>query len=1158
MFAFLKRTFVILLGFLLIVIFIWYLGPYFAFGDYRPLETQTARLIAIAVIVGCWLLARLVRRLRAYRASDRLLAAVVAQPQPEKARPPAEVQKLRERFDEAVAALKQQRRSGHSLYELPWYVIIGAPGSGKTTALLNSGLKLPIAQRVGKEALKGVGGTRNCDWWFTDEAIFLDTAGRYTTQDSDATSDSVGWSEFLALLRKYRARRPVNGVILTINAQDLIVQGAAAREAHVEAARARLEELNRELRIQLPVYLMVTKCDLVDGFAEYFDDLTAESRAQVWGVTFPYDQTLANEGPQVFPSEFDALMSRLNERVFERIEAVRDTRRRTKVFAFPQQMATLRDALTQFVTDVFASREFDGQVLLRGVYFTSGTQHGNPIDRLLGSIGRRFGASAGVMAPSGPGKAYFVETLLKDVMIGESGLAGINRRLEARKAAAQLGAYAAVGLVAASGVAVLSVSYNRNREFLEQIAPDIAAYDQVARTSRADSLAEIVPRLDAVRAIVDTADRYRANTTWAMSWGLYQGASIGNAAQNAYLHELDGMLLPRVAAQIRARMIQFASEPEKLYLYLKGYLMLGEPKHLDKGHLKLLTDLEWEAAPSGVGPALSKHFQSLLDSSDRLRPLPLDSTLVSQARSSIRQTSMSKIMYDGVKRSYTAENAAGLRVNELAGLGVEKVFKRRSGVPLSSPIPKLYTREAFKEITGSGQAELLVQMNRDAWVWGENAATSLANARSLVSGVTNLYEQDYIREWEALLDDLQFASFQSVPQLNDALRILTAPSSPLRGILNVVRDNTALVETKSPSAATGVIDQTTKRFSDTLSGVLKPLKGMMNQPSVAPGMLVTSQFQWVRQLTAGEAGKTQLDAIIGTLSEIQQQLDTLGPDVSGANPVGIMLGPSFRALNQRLRDQTDALPPGIRKLLSEIAVTPGEVVTHEATSEIEHLYDQQVVPTCRASIANRYPFANIAQPDVQLSDFGAVFGYDGLFDKFFNANLEKQVDTSQSPWAWRPGAVNPARSLLAQFQAARRLRDMFFSPGSKMPEVKFGVTMRDLDSNSTRFVLEIDGQTLDEKHQAPVTKLAVWPGPTPGRAAGTFEGNFYENPKQYGGPWAWFRMIDALADGPGDAQQRIRLIVQNRYHRVNVTVQASRAGDNPFATRDWRQFSCES
>ena len=174
------------------------------------------------------------------------MAAVVKQSQTEE-RPSAEAVQLRERFEEAVAALKS-KRGGHSLYELPWYVIIGAPGSGKTTALVNSGLNFPLEQRSGKGALRGVGGTRNCDWWFTDEAVFLDTAGRYTTQDSDAAADSAGWTEFLALLRKYRKRRPVNGVILTISAQDLMVQGHGGREAHVAAARRRLNELNKELK----------------------------------------------------------------------------------------------------------------------------------------------------------------------------------------------------------------------------------------------------------------------------------------------------------------------------------------------------------------------------------------------------------------------------------------------------------------------------------------------------------------------------------------------------------------------------------------------------------------------------------------------------------------------------------------------------------------------------------------------------------------------------------------------------------------------------------------------------------------------------------------------------------------------------------------------
>jgi type VI secretion system protein ImpL len=168
MLSFLKqRWFVIGVGLLLLALFIWYAGPYFAFADVRPLESTTSRLIAIVVVLVAAATMFVFRRVKANRASDRFVAEVV---KAEK-RPNPDAVQLRERFEDAIATLKQKRRGGHTLYELPWYVIIGAPGSGKTTALVNSGLHFPLEQRSGKGALRGVGGTRNCDWWFTDEAV---------------------------------------------------------------------------------------------------------------------------------------------------------------------------------------------------------------------------------------------------------------------------------------------------------------------------------------------------------------------------------------------------------------------------------------------------------------------------------------------------------------------------------------------------------------------------------------------------------------------------------------------------------------------------------------------------------------------------------------------------------------------------------------------------------------------------------------------------------------------------------------------------------------------------------------------------------------------------------------------------------------------------
>ncbi|MBS1816341.1 MAG: type VI secretion system membrane subunit TssM [Acidobacteria bacterium] len=1159
MFAFVKRTFLVLIGILLLAVVVWFAGPLFQFGSYRPLESATARLVFIALLVGGWLALRLVKRMRAAKATDQLLKGAMTAPEPQGLALPPDAAKLRERFEEAVATLKAD--GGQSLYELPWYVIIGAPGSGKTTALLNSGLKFPLEQRVGRGALRGVGGTRNCDWWFTSDAVFLDTAGRYTTQDSDASSDSAGWKEFLALLTKYRPRRPINGVILTISAQDLITLGPEAREAYVEAARRRLDELTHELGVQLPVYVMVTKCDLVAGFAEYFDDLTAEGRAQVWGVTFDYQQTLANEGPRLFTNEFDALITRLNERVLARVQETASPRRRARVLGFPLQMGALRDAVGGFVTEVFARRQFDGQILLRGVYFTSGTQEGTPFDRLLGSIARRFGAADAVAAPSGPGKAYFVEQLLKGVLIGESGLAGINRQLERRRALMQVGSFAAAGLVTAAGLALLSLSYSRNANFLAATATQVAAFEQVPPVSPAAPLDRIVPRLEAIRAIVDASDDYRQDTSWVARWGLYQGSAVGNAARDAYRRELDGILLPRVERLLRARLQQYASDPEKLYLYLKGYLMLGDPSHLDKQHLAMLADLEWTQATgpgSATGAALSKHFRSLLDQADSLRPLALDATVVAQARASIRQTSMPAIVYYGIKRSYSDESKPGPRLDQLVGLDAEKVFTRRSGTPISAPLPRLFTREAFKEITGD-RADLVKYLANDAWVWGESTAGALASAGTLASSVTNLYELDYIKAWDGLLDDLQFAPFRTVSQTNDAFRILTASSSPLRGLLRVVGEQTTLVEQQGSSAPpAGVLDQAKRSLTDRFNQAVKPLQNAAGLPSVQPGTLVTAHFQWVRQLTAGEAGQAPIDNVIKSIAAIQQQLSTLGPDVAGADPVQILASPTFRALTQTLREQAASLPPGLRTIVGQIGRAAEGSVNADATSQIEQMYAQEILPACQRVVSGRYPFGPTSQPDVQLADFAELFGFGGRFDKFFTENLAGMVDASQSTWRWREGAVAASPKLLDQFQAALRIREMFFAPGTKTPKVDYFATLRDLDRDASRFVVDLDGQLIDDRHGAPVRRPLTWPGPVAGGSVvASFEARFYDDPKRFGGPWALFRLIDATAEGAPDAQQALTLRIADRYHSVRLTIEGARAGYNPFAWSGWRQFSCQ-
>jgi type VI secretion system protein ImpL len=195
------------------------------------------------------------------------------------------------RLADALTAMKAAGGGkGGYLYERPWYVMIGPPGSGKTTAIRNSGLDFPLAEG----RVSGVGGTRNCDWWISEQAVLIDTAGRYTTQDSDAASDKAGWERFLDLLRRERPRQPLNGVVVAFGVDMLSRLDAAGRELHAQAVRRRVRELESKLGQRLPVYFLVSKADLTVDGAPARDlvieagegDVTLRTRMVILGSTF--------------------------------------------------------------------------------------------------------------------------------------------------------------------------------------------------------------------------------------------------------------------------------------------------------------------------------------------------------------------------------------------------------------------------------------------------------------------------------------------------------------------------------------------------------------------------------------------------------------------------------------------------------------------------------------------------------------------------------------------------------------------------------------------------------------------------------------------------------------------------------------------------------
>ena len=430
---------------------LWFATPLLAFGSWHPFDDMRARVALLALVALLLIGFRGLQMLLARQRNERLLNSLESNDaSPE----------LSQRFRQALAMLRKGIepkgtnrwwRRRRQVQQLPWYLIIGAPGGGKTTALLHSGLRFPLAERLGRDPLPGVGGTRQCDWWFSQEAVFVDTAGRYTTQDSDAAADAREWQQFLALLRRHRPVQPINGVIVSVSVPDLL-QGGAELSRQAAAVAARLNELRGELDLAFPIYLLVTKADLLAGFVETFGDLDAAQREQFWGVVFDAD---AAGIPSDLGPRLADLALRLARRSPDALQHERTPQRRLPIYAFAAQFEALLAPLEEFVRNAFDGIAAEPAQRLRSIALTSGTQEGNPIDRVIGELSRSHGlALKALPRPDAGGKSFFLTSLLQRLVIAEAPLAGQRlHRLRLRRRAAMFGAgLAGATLLAASAL----------------------------------------------------------------------------------------------------------------------------------------------------------------------------------------------------------------------------------------------------------------------------------------------------------------------------------------------------------------------------------------------------------------------------------------------------------------------------------------------------------------------------------------------------------------------------------------------------------------------------------------------------------------------------------------------------------------------------------
>ncbi|MFK7986010.1 MAG: type VI secretion system membrane subunit TssM [Sandaracinaceae bacterium] len=804
-------------------------------------------VIVIAVLLGIFI----ARRLRARRAARELEKALAAQAaeQARTARPDmqAEILQMQQEFQKAIGALKSSKlaRGGEdALYALPWNLIIGPPGSGKSTALRNSGLQFPYMSTSGG-GVRGIGGTRNCDWWLTNEAVLLDTAGRWTTEDEDRNE----WMGFLDLIKKFRPEKPLNGIVAAVSLDQL---GGAHEEEIGSLARRmrdRIDEVQSRLQMSLPVYLLFTKADLVPGFVETFNDLSKQERGQVWGFTVPLAEPPADPGMH-FNERFEELANIVEKRSLRRMGDERKIETRELIHSFPQQLVTIRKNCMDFVSQVFEGSAYGESPRFRGVYFSSGTQEGRPIDRVMHKMAEAFGIRSEVNLgePVTESKSYFLRDVFLNVVFPDRDVA---TRSVAEQKRQRRNTFIAAGVIFATAllISVLpAIAWTKNRAFIDETKGVVDGVASAASEEGPLTPEEIRP----LRERVELLRRYESGSApISMRMGMYQD-DVLTPVSDYYtellrsqvvqpIFEADGRGLDEFGRRYEAFPDQIPTGPEHAANYdrLKMHILLsrpaadGEPPLTDEDASEwLATHLQerWLEAMGGeeeveesTQAEMQRHtelFASLLGREDEMREedptsvppeeslrFPRDDDTVTRSRRALTRVSVTDMALERVVADLESEGYE-LTLTSLIGNTVDPM--RSDGL-----VRGAFTRRAWDDRVREMLASPESRVFGEAWVLGAEAEQSQRTAEQReedLQRLRNEYFRTYIQEWRNFLDSITVvAPSGNIATLAGLQHLTRGEPEPHRRLFQEVLDNTVLTDPDADEESAGEGDSALSR-----------------------------------------------------------------------------------------------------------------------------------------------------------------------------------------------------------------------------------------------------------------------------------------------------------------------------------------------------------
>lgn len=915
------------------------------------------------------------------------------------------VRNVKAEWDQALAEFRKSavgRRLGdRALAQLPMYFVIGPEGAGKSALIQESGLASVLRDSQGRpKAVRGVGGGRDFNWWFTEQAFLLDMSGR--TLKRSQFDDTDDWVQFLKTLQKQRPERPINGVVLTVPVQD--VAGASPEKVGPLATtlRERLRDLGHHLGMEFPVWVVFTHCDRVAGFAETFEGFAGDEGDQAWGATFPKAKARETAVETLFEAEYATLVSALGTLRTARVHALADDAQRLRALAFPAQVASLREDLQQFVAQVFQKGKGPAEGgFMRGFYFVCSQVGGETFDRVLGAAAESAGLPARLEAPTPQvaRKAWFTTHLWRKIVLRDAMLASASdwaRKMEQRRRWLMLGGLGGAYVLLTLLFVIFAVNVARPVRQAETAARFLADLgdDFVPRRS--------LGRLDQMRSALETLEANRRHKTFGMRLGAYAGDAVVDEARELYVRRAEQYLLQPIAKDVRdVLQTQLGSDSShfaSLFYQYQMYRLLSDPHStvdpadsvvfgkvlvsMLRPELERVSDdsLRWYA---GLARAQARCLAEHNEPKKRFGDF--DENLAASAIATLqRRWNEWPSLYDDMITDAN-EAIAGLTVKSI----LEDAKKKQELFTASAELPGAFTRAAW---TGFVRPRLAVMSHM---VRKEKDPQLQQTLGQKVSGLTSelgaRYADGYVNAWVGFLRSMKAVA--QGPNGRLSLQREATFDSEIEAVLRRARAETDL------DGEPREINTVRERFAPLAEWLdpPKPKDFMTGVKRKVP--LLRSEFdksqqeQYRAQLGAAFNAKDKQGVNGGMYKNAQNSIYTYTQATYRKSDPGVM-----RAMENVLLAMGGAMPSSGGSLAGGAGGAGGGAGGAGGAAGKTDPGDPMALRSDWASLvagpysalASKYPFSG-GGDDALISDFGAFFKPGGGLDQVYKSHFEGRM-----------------------------------------------------------------------------------------------------------------------------------------------------------------------